>query len=163
MRDYARKAINKEYATLNDFLRKWEQADKKQAILAELLEQGVFLEEIEREINTKTGTADAFDPFDLICHVAFEQPPLTRKERANHVRKRDYFTKYGAAARVVLQALLDKYEDEGISNLEDLKVLQLDPFRKLGTPMEILEQFGGKRGFQQAVRAMEQEIYKQAS
>ena len=102
------------------FLNKWNQADKKQAIIEELTEQGIIFENFKEAINKE------MDIFDLICHTAFDQPPLTRAERVNNVKKRDYFTKYGEQARKVLEALLDKYTDEGIENIEDMKVLQVN-------------------------------------
>ena len=102
------------------------------------------------------------DVFDLICHAAFDQPPLTRQERANKVKKRDYFTKYGEQARKILESLLDKYADEGIENIESMQVLKLQPINQFGSPMEIITQFGGKAQYMQAVRDLEQEIYKVA-
>lgn len=102
------------------------------------------------------------DIFDLICHTAYNQPPLTRAERANRVRKKDYFTKYGEKARKVLEALLDKYADEGIENIEDMKILQVNPLNKFGTPLEIINLFGGKKKYIKALAELEQEIYKAA-
>ncbi len=99
------------------------------------------------------------DPFDLICHVAFDQPPLTRKERADNVRKRNYFTKYGEQARAVLNALLDKYADEGIENIENPNVLNVEPIRSLGTPVELIRAFGGKKQYEEAIRELEQQLY----
>ena len=101
------------------------------------------------------------DIFDLICHIAFDQPPLTRTERANNVKKRDYFTQYGGQARKVLEALLDKYADEGIENIEDMKILQVSPLAEFGSPIEIVKLFGGKMQYQQALAGLECEIYKQ--
>ena len=109
------------------------------------------------EVEAKLGTP--LDPFDLVCHVAFDQPPLSRKERAENVKKRNYFAKYQGAARQVLEALLDKYADTGLTNIEDIKILQLDPFSKIGAPMELVKAFGGKAGYQQAVSALEQQLY----
>jgi len=113
--------VRKEYASLDDFLRRWTSADKKQVLLAELADQGVLLEALAEEVGKKLGKD--CDPFDLICHVAFDQPPLSRRERAEAVKRRDVFTKYGEQARKVLQALLDKYADTGIENIEDIKIL----------------------------------------
>ncbi len=138
-KDFTRKQIQSEFASLDEFLTRWNRAKKKQAIIDELEEHGIVLENLAAEIGKDYGD------FDLICHIAWGQPPLTRKERANNVKKRDYFTKYGEQARAVLTALLDKYADEGIGTLESAKVLRLDPFNTMGTPVEIINQiFGGK-------------------
>lgn len=156
LKDYTRQKVLEQYKSLDEFLNKWNQADKKQAIIDELIEQGVVFE------NLKEAISKEMDIFDLICHTAFDQPPLTRSERVNNVKKRDYFTKYGEQARKVLEALLDKYADEGIENIEDMKVLQVNPFDAFGSPIEIVKLFGGKRQYQQALIALEQEIYKAA-
>ncbi|MDP3307622.1 EcoAI/FtnUII family type I restriction enzme subunit R [Methylotenera sp.] len=156
LKDYTRQKVLEQYKSLDEFLNKWNQADKKQAIIDELIEQGVVFE------NLKEAISKEMDIFDLICHTAFDQPPLTRNERVNNVKKRDYFTKYGDQARKVLEALLDKYADEGIENIEDMKVLQVNPFDAFGSPIEIVKLFGGKRQYQQALIALEQEIYKAA-
>lgn len=156
LKDYTRQKVREQYKSLDEFLNKWNQADKKQAIIDELVEQGVVFE------NLKEAVSKEMDIFDLICHTAFDQPPLTRSERVNNVKKRDYFTKYGEQAREVLEALLDKYADEGIENIEDMKVLQVNPFDAFGSPIEIVKLFGGKRQYQQALIALEQEIYKAA-
>ncbi len=103
-----------------------------------------------------------FDPFDLICHVAFDRPPLTRRERADNVRKRDVFTKYGPQARAVLDALLTKYQDDGVLNLDDASVLRITPFSALGTPMQLIKAFGGKDGFEQAVHDLQSVLYQEA-
>ncbi|HOY86831.1 MAG: DEAD/DEAH box helicase family protein [Methylotenera sp.] len=156
LKDYTRQKVREQYQSLDEFLNKWNKADKKQAIIDELIEQGVVFE------NLKEAISKEMDIFDLICHTAFDQPPLTRSERVNNVKKRDYFTKYGEQARQVLEALLDKYADEGIENIEDMKVLQVNPFDAFGSPIEIVKLFGGKRQYQQALIALEQEIYKAA-
>jgi type I restriction enzyme R subunit len=156
LNDYTRKAVNKNFASLNDFLRKWTSADRKQAIVEELENEGILLEALAEEVGKD------FDPFDLIAHVAFGQKPLTRRERAETVKKRNYFVKYGDKARVVLEALLDKYADEGLTNLEDPKVLKVQPFNKYGTPKEIIEVFGGKEQYFQAVKDLEQQLYRVA-
>lgn len=156
LKDYTRQKVREQYQSLDEFLNKWNQADKKQAIIDELIEQGVIFE------NLKEAISKEMDIFDLICHTAFDQPPLTRSERVNNVKKRDYFTKYCEQARKVLEALLDKYADEGIENIEDMKVLQVNPFDAFGSPIEIVKLFGGKRQYQQALIALEQEIYKAA-
>ena len=156
LKDYTRQKVREQYQSLDEFLNKWNKADKKQAIIDELIEQGVVFE------NLKEAISKEMDIFDLICHTAFDQPPLTRSERVKNVKKRDYFTKYGEQARKVLEALLDKYADEGIENIEDMKVLQVNPFDAFGSPIEIVKLFGGKRQYQQALMALEQEIYKAA-
>jgi type I restriction enzyme R subunit len=154
LKDYTKKAVRKEYQSLDDFLRRWKSAEKKHAVIAELEEQGVLLEALADDVGKDFG------PFDLICHVAFDQPPLTRRERAENVRKRNYFTKYGEQARSVLNALLDKYADEGVENIEDLKVLRINPFNSIGTPTEIVNDFfGGKQHYEQAIRELETELY----
>lgn len=157
LKDYTRKALSKEYASLDDFLRRWSSMDKKQAIIDELSEQGVFFEALADEIGRESGKE--FDPFDLVCHVAWDMPPLTRKERAEQVKKRNYFTKYGEQARIVLEALLDKYADEGVAHIEETQILTIAPFTELGTPMEIIRTFGGLEQYQQAVNELEQALY----
>lgn len=155
-RDFSRKQIQTEFASLDDFLQRWQHAKKKQAIIDLLEEYGIVLENLAAEIGKDYGD------FDLICHIAFDQPPLTRKERANQVKKRNYFTKYGDQARAVLTALLDKYADEGIGSLENAKVLKLKPFSEIGTPVEIINKvFGGKNNYEQAIQELEQELFKQ--
>ncbi|MEM9406754.1 MAG: DEAD/DEAH box helicase family protein [Acidobacteriota bacterium] len=155
--DYTRKAVNERYATLEDFLKGWESSDRKKAILDELTEQGLFLEELREQVG-----AD-YDPFDLICHIVYDQPPLTRRERAEQVRKRDVFTKYGDKARAVLDALLDKYSDQGLLAVEDLAVLKVQPISDLGTPLEIIESFGGKDGYLMALQELETALYQPAA
>ncbi|BAZ40541.1 hypothetical protein NIES4101_65020 [Calothrix sp. NIES-4101] len=152
--DYTRKTVSKEYASLDAFLHKWHSSEQKQAIIQELQELGVPLEGLEKEVGKD------FDPLDLICHVVFDQPPLTRQERANNVRKRDYFSKYGEPARTVLNALLDKYADEGIEDIESLDVLKVKPISDLGTPLEIIKIFGGKQGYLQALSVLKEELYR---
>jgi type I restriction enzyme R subunit len=154
LKDYTRKAVRSNFASLREFLHRWTSAEKKEALLAELAEQGVFLDALEAEVGR------SYDPFDLVCHVAFDQPPLTRKERAEDVRKRNYFGKYGEQARRVLNALLDKYADEGIVPVEDLEVLKVQPLNELGTPVEIIQMFGGRAGYLQAVAELEAELYR---
>ncbi|OZA24632.1 MAG: restriction endonuclease [Hydrogenophilales bacterium 17-61-9] len=158
LKDYTRRAVREEYASLNDFLHRWTSADKKQALLEELAAQGVLLEALAEEVGKKLGKD--CDPFDLICHVAFDQPPLSRRERAEQVKKRDYFTQYGEQARKVLEALLDKYADTGIESIEDIKTLTLDPFTRLGTPPELVGTFGGKAAYFKAVHELEQQLYQ---
>jgi type I restriction enzyme R subunit len=157
LKDYTRRAVRKEYASLDDFLRRWTSADKKQVMLEELAAQGVLLEALAEEVGKKLGKD--CDPFDLICHVAFDQPPLSRRERAEQVRKRSYVTQYGEQARKVLEILLDKYADTGIESIEDIKILTLDPFTKLGTPPELVGTFGGKANYLSALKALENALY----
>ena len=157
LKDYTRKALAREYATLDDFLRRWSSTEKKQAIIDELSEQGVFFDALADEIGRQSGKA--FDPFDLVCHVAWDMPPLTRKERAEQVKKRNYFTRYGEQARRVLEALLDKYADEGVAHIEETQILTIAPFTEFGTPLEIIRAFGGLDQYQRAVNELEQALY----
>lgn len=157
LKDYTRKILAKEFASLDDFLRKWNQAEKKQAIIEELAEQGVFFDALAEEVNKQSGKT--FGPFDLLCHIAWDQPPLTRKERAEQVKKRNYFTKYSEQAQQVLQALLDKYADEGVAAIEEPQVLTIAPFSELGTPIELIRAFGGKDQYQRAIHELEQALY----
>ena len=157
LRDYTRKKIKKEFASLDDFLRRWDSSSKKQAIIQELEELGVLFQPLADEVGKDFG------PFDLICHVAYGQPPLTRKERAENVKKRNYFAKYGEKARSVLASLLDKYADEGVENMEDINVLKLQPINQHGTPIEIIKSFGGKEKYLEALKELEDQIYKMAS
>ncbi len=157
LKDYTRKAVRKEFASLDDFLRRWTAADRKKAVIEELEAQGVLLEALAEEVGKKQGKT--FDPFDLICHAAFDRPALTRKERAEQVRKRDVFAKYGEQARAVLNALLDKYADAGIESIEDIKILTLDPFTDLGTAPELIKSFGGKPAYLLAVQELEHQLY----
>ncbi len=153
LKDYTKKTIAKEFSTLRDFLRHWNAAEKKQAVIAELEDQGVLLDALAEEVGRDYG------PFDLVCHVAFGQPPLTRRERAEKVRKRNYFTKYGEQARAVLEALLDKYADEGVQSIEDMKVLRVQPLDRFGTPVEIVRAFGGRPAFDAALKDLEDQLY----
>lgn len=154
--DYSRKHIRKEYASLDDFIGKWSTTKKKQAIIHELEKYGIELPKLAEEVGKDYGD------FDLICHVAFDQPPLTRKERAEKVRKRNYFTKYGEQARAVLEALLDKYADEGVLTIESPNVLKLVPFTEMGTPVEIInDAFGGKVAYERALQDLEHELFSQ--
>jgi len=149
LKDYTRKAVLDEYASLDDFLTSWNAAERKKAILDELESQGVLLDALAEEVGKE------LDPFGLICHVAYGQPPLTRRERAENVRKRDYFAQYGEQARAVLEALLEKYADEGIAPIEDISVLRVQPLNQLGTPLEIVKLFGSRDKYEQAVRELE--------
>lgn len=155
-RDYSRKNIRKEYASLDEFVNKWQTSKKKQAIVAELEEYGIELDKLAEEVGKDYGD------FDLICHIAYDQPPLTRQERADNVKKRNYFTKYGDQARAVLEALLEKYADEGVLTIESPKVLKLTPFDKMGTPVEIINKvFGGKANYENALQDLERELFDQ--
>ncbi|MCF8108707.1 MAG: DEAD/DEAH box helicase family protein [Desulfohalobiaceae bacterium] len=157
LKDYTKRAVQKEYESLDAFLKTWTETEKKQAIIKELEEQGVFLEALAEEVGKEYG------PFDLICHVAFDRPPLTRRERAENVRKRDVFTRYGAQARSVLEALLQKYQDEGLTNLDDPRILQLAPFDAMGTPVQLLKQFGGRQAFETAVHELQDALYDEVA
>ncbi|SIQ99484.1 EcoAI/FtnUII family type I restriction enzme subunit R [Pontibacter lucknowensis] len=156
LKDYSRSKILREYTSLDDFLVKWKASDRKEAIVNELAEKGVLFEELQQEIGKE------MDAFDLVAHIAFDRPPLTRKERAEQVKKRNYFEKYGTGAREVLQTLLEKYADEGISSLENNSVLTVKPLNQFGTPIEIVKRFGKKADFEKAINELEQELYKTA-
>lgn len=155
--DYTKRNILGAYATLDAFLSEWTAAERKQAILDGLSEQGIFLDEIATMVGTD------YDPFDLICHVAYERPPLTRRERADAVQKRDAFATYGDAAREVLAALLEKYCETGISSLESMAILKVDPLRQFGTPVEIIKRFGGKNAYLAAIHDLETALYTTAA
>lgn len=157
LKEYTRKMVAREFASLDDFLKRWNQADRKHAIISELADQGVFFEALAEEVTKQSGRA--LDPFDLLCHVAWDQPPLTRKERAEQVKKRDYFAKYGDQARLIIEALLDKYADEGLGAIEETKILSIDPFTKFGTPVELIQAFGGLVQYQQAINELERALY----
>lgn len=152
-RDFTRKQIHSEFTSLDDFLRRWKTSKQKQEIIELLEDHGIVLENLEEEIGKDYGV------FDLICHIAFDQPPLTRKERANNVKKRNYFTKYGEQARIVLEALLEKYADVGVVQIERTQILNMTPFTELGTPTEIVKSFGGLEQYQQAICELEEALY----
>ena len=156
LKDYTRKNVKKQYQSLDQFLNIWNSAEKKKIIVQELEEQGVFFDALKEEVGK------GFDPFDLICHVAFDAKPLTRKERAEKVKKRNYFAKYGEQAQKVLQSLLDKYTVDGLVTIESTEVLKLSPLNKLGTPVELVKAFGGKAKYLEAIQELEQELYKVA-
>jgi type I restriction enzyme R subunit len=153
LRDYTRKNVLTNYTSLDSFLTSWRDAEKKRAIVEELETHGVIFAALQDEVGS------AFDPFDLICHVAFEQKPLTRRERAENVKKRDYFTKYGELARKVLTGLLDKYADDGLLDLENPAIITLDPIKRLGTAPEIVRAFGGKPAYDLAIRELTTHLY----
>lgn len=152
--DYTKKNILQQYSRLDEFLRTWTEAEKKQAIIDELQDDGVLLEAVREELG-KTE----LDDFDLICHIAYDKAPLTKKERAENVKKRHYLYKYSDIAQQVIEALLDKYANDGIKEIEDTKVLQLKEFAKIGSPMKIVKAFGGKEAYKKAVQELENEIY----
>ncbi len=154
LKDHTREIVKGQYASLDDFLNRWNNTVKKEVIIKELEEQGVLIEALRNAVKKEV------DIFDLVCHVAFDQPPLTRKERANNVKKRDYFTKYGNEARKVLESLLDKYADEGVTNIESMDILKVKPLTDFGSPMEIIEKFGSKANYIEAVKELEYELYK---
>ena len=153
--DYTKENINGEYASLDNFIREWSAEEKKEKIRDLLRERGIDLEKIKEEKNMTD-----VDDFDFICHIAFDKKPLTRKERANNVKKRDFLSKYNGVAREVLEALLDKYMNAGIYEIEKSEILKLDPFMKLGKPSKIAGYFGGKKEYLQAVKELENEIYR---
>ncbi|KAF5039171.1 hypothetical protein DSECCO2_546730 [anaerobic digester metagenome] len=152
--DYTRKNILQQYSKLDDFLRTWTEADKKQAIIDELKDDGVLLEAVREEL----GKSE-LDDFDLICHIAYDKAPLTKKERAENVKKRHYLYKYSDVAQQVIETLLDKYANDGIKEIEDTKILQLNEFAQIGSPMKIVKAFGGKEKYLKAVQELENEIY----
>lgn len=154
LKDYTKKSLLKEYASLDEFLNVWKSSDRKETIIDELKEHGVFLDELKRE------TGKDLDEFDLICHVAFGKPPLTRHERAENVKKRNYFATYEAKAREVLSALLEKYADQGITAIENPEVLRVSPFIQFGTPYQIINDiFGGREKYLTAIKEVQQALY----
>ncbi|WP_422140062.1 EcoAI/FtnUII family type I restriction enzme subunit R [Endozoicomonas sp. ALC020] len=157
MHDYTKQCVVKQYASMDDFLRKWSAADKKKAIIDELTELGVFWQELQDNVGEKLGTE--LDPFDLICHIAFDRPALTRRERANNVKKRNYFSQYEGVARQVLETLLDKYADVGIEPVEDMTILTDQAFSQIGAPIELVRAFGGKSQYQKAFKELEEQLY----
>jgi type I restriction enzyme R subunit len=156
LRDYSRKTILKEYSSLDEFLRSWNSADRKRAIIDEMEAHGLAFEALREDVNPE------LDAFDLICHVAFGQPALTRKERAAKVRKKNPFTEHGEEARAVLQALLDRYADTGQFDIEDPAILHQKPFNEIGKPLEIARLFGGPEGYKKAIRELEKSLYSAA-
>jgi len=163
LKDYSKQNLRKAFVSLDDFIQTWNRAEQKEAIVAELAEQGVLLKELQRQVGKE------LDAFDLICHVAFDMPPLSRHERANNVKKKNYFAKYGPTAQKVLEAPLDKYADEGIAAVEGaferakiINFLMIPPFSNLGMPVQLINGFGGKDQYIQAIRDLEQQIYSEA-
>ena len=153
--DYTKSNILGRFASLDNFIQKWTTEEKKEAIRETLLDKGIDLEQMKEE-----QSMTDVDDFDFICHVAFDQKPLTRRERANNVKKRDFLSKYSGVAREVLEALLDKYMNTGIYEIEKTEILQLDPFTKYGKPSKIATYFGGKTGYFKAIKELEEELYK---
>lgn len=156
LKEYTKSGILTSYRSLDNFLQVWNDSEKKQAIIEELEQQGINFEDLKEEIKSD------LDIFDLICHIAWDTPALTRKERAENVRKRNYWTKYGEQARKILNALLDKYAENGIENIEDMKILTVEPLKNIGTPTEIVKVFGSKNDYLAALRELENEIYRVA-
>ena len=157
LRDFTRRTLRMRFASLDDFLRRWTSGERRQAVLDEMEAEGLPLTTIVAELGKD------LDPFDLVCHVAFDVTPLTRRERAENVKKRDVFTKYGEQARAVLGALLDKYADDGVLNFQDANVLRIPPLDKLGTPLELVRAFGGKPTFDRAVHDLQSALYQDAA
>ena len=153
LHDHSQKTITGKFASLDDFLTTWDSAAQKGAIIIELEERGVLLDALQEDVGRD------YDAFDLICHVAYGQPPLTRRERANNVKKQNYFTKYGDKARAVLEALLEKYADEGILNIESLQVLKVQPLTQIGSITELVLAFGGRDEYLSAVYELERHLY----
>lgn len=153
LKDYTKKNIRKEYANLNEFINRWNKEEKKTVIIGELKDRGVLLDAIREEVDKD------LDDFDLILHLAFDQKPLTRKERADNVKKRNYFGKYRDIAKDVLEALLDKYMNEGISEIESMEILKLEPFTKIASPTKIIKAFGGRDKYLKTIKELENQIY----
>ena len=156
LKDHTKEIIKEQFASLDDFLNKWKNSDRKEAIIAELIDQGVMVEALYEAVDKQV------DLFDLICHLANDKPPMTRKERANNVKKRNYFTKYGEQARNVLEALLDKYADQGIENMENIQILTVPPISEFGSVTEIIKVFGSREAYDKAINELENELYKVA-
>ena len=157
LRDFTKTALKKHFTSLDDFLKRWKSAERKQAISEELEAEGLPLDVVAEELGKN------LDPFDLICHIAFDKKPLTRRERAENVEKRDVFTKYGPQAHAVLDALLSKYRDEGVLNLDDANVLKIAPFSAIGSVVQLINAFGGKDGFDKAVHELQDAIYQETA
>jgi type I restriction enzyme R subunit len=158
LRDYSRKTIRAQYANLDKFLARWKSAERKEAVIEELAAEGLLLDPLLEEVGKD------LDPFDLICHIAFDKPPLTRRERARNVKKRDVFTKYGPQAQAVLEALLAKYQDEGVvGGLDNVHILEIPPFNEMGTPLQLIKQFGSKSQFENAVHELQAALYQETA
>ena len=157
LRDYTRKAMRKRFTSLDDFLRRWSETERKHALIEQMAEEGLPLDVISKELGLD------LDPFDLICHVAFDAKPLTRQDRANNVRKRDAFAKYGPQARAVLEALLEKYADDGVISIDDPKILKINPFSGMGTEVELIRAFGKRNDYVHAVHEMQAVLYNESA
>jgi type I restriction enzyme R subunit len=154
-KDYTRKTMQSQFSSLDDFVKRWNEAERKQTVIDELEQAGIIWAALEQEVGKE------LDPFDMICHVVYDQPALTRKERANNVRKRNYFTKYSDTAQTVLDNLLTKYADVGVQEIESKDALKVQPFTDIGRPLEIKKKvFGGKPKYEQAIKELESEIYQ---
>lgn len=157
LRDFTRKALKRRYSSLDDFLKRWKNQEKKQAVLDELAAEGLPIDQIAQELGKD------LDPFDLICHIAFDAKPLTRRERADGVKKRNAFTKYGPIAHAVLEALLDKYADDGLIDFDDPKILKINPFSHMGTEVELMRAFGKKQDYLQAMHDLQAALYEESA
>ncbi len=157
LRDFTKAALKKRFASLDDFLKRWNGAARKQAIIEELAAEGLLLDPVAEEVGK------GLDPFDLICHIAFDRKPLTRRERAENVTKRDVFAKYGPQARAVLDALLAKYADDGVLDLDDPNVLRIAPINQLGSVVQLIRAFGDRHGFEQAVHELQSALYQEVA
>jgi type I restriction enzyme R subunit len=157
LRDFTKAALKRRFASLDDFLKRWKGEARKQAIVEELAAEGLPLDLVGAELGKD------LDPFDLICHIAFDAKPLTRRERAENVKKRDVFTQYGPQARAVLDGLLAKYQDEGVLTLDDANVLKIAPFTTMGSVVQLIKAFGGKAGFDQAVHDLQDALYQETA
>ena len=156
LKDYTRNNVLKAYASQIEFSQKWKNAERKEELIKEFAEQGILLEALKEEVGKN------MDEFDLVCHIAYDKPPLTRKDRANNVRKRNYFAKYGELAQEVIYKLLDKYEEHGLIQIEKGSVLKVKPLNELGSPVQLVRAFGGKEAFENAIKELENEIYETA-
>ena len=154
LRDFTKKTLQKRFGSLDGFLSRWNAEARKQATVDQLADEGLLLSALAEEVGKD------LDPFDLICHVAFDQPPLSRRDRAEHVRKRNVFTNYGPQARAVLEALLQKYQDEGTTDLDDPRIQKIRPFDAMGTPVELIRRFGTRRDFERAVAELQSALYQ---
>ena len=157
LRDFTKRTLRKRFTSLNDFLKRWKSVERKQAMIDELEAEGLPLGFIAEKLGKD------LDPFDLICHIAFDAKPLTRRERAENVKKRDVFNKHGAQARSVLEALLSKYADEGVMNFDDVTILRILPFAELGTPVQLIKAFGGKDDFSTALHEIQSALYQETA
>jgi len=157
LKDYTKQNILSSYSSQQEFLKYWNTAESKETLLNELAEHGVLIEALKEEVGKD------MDELDLICHIAYDQPPLTRKERADNVRKRNYFAKYGELAQEVIRKLLEKYEQYGVTQIEKGSVLKIKPLNQLGSPVQLARAFGGKDQFEKAIKELENEIYQTAS